>query len=248
MHRENCAKLRRRGNERIVKATSEFDEITAFGARGHAVMLLRGMDAYWRGRVRLRALVDDIENGFRHPSLGVPVVSSAERLRDFAALPVLLTPGSTPLRTKVAAQLAAEGAIFATAACPDQAHVDPTVFYGAGCVCAPTTRIGHMVRIGAGVQALSDVIAHDCEIGDFATLGLHSSIYGHVRIGRGVALGASAVVTNGTRHRPLCIGDGAVIGVGAVVLRDVAAGERVVGNPAMPVRQWVKLRRLLDGR
>ena len=38
-----------------------------------------------------------------------------------------------------------------------------------------------------------------------------------------------AVVTNG-----LLVGDGAVVAAGAVVVRDVASGERVQGVPARP--------------
>ncbi|RJL03310.1 acetyltransferase [Paracoccus siganidrum] len=229
-----------------MKSTTEFDEITVFGARGHSLMILRNMEEYWRGRVRIRALIDDIENGFSHPGLGVPVISSATRLRDYADLPVLLTVTSTSLRKRVAAQLADEGATLATAICPERPLVDPVVDYGAGCVCLPTTRIGPDVRIGAGTIVLSSLIAHDVEIGDFSTLAGESFVSGHVKIGAQVNIAPRAVISNGRRTRPLRIGDGAEIGTGAVVVRDVASGERLIGNPAMPIRNWVKLQRLLS--
>ncbi|MFD2842354.1 hypothetical protein [Paracoccus cavernae] len=54
------------------------------------------------------------------------------------------------------------------------------------------------------------------------------------------------MIGNGTRERPLMIGDGAVIGVGAVVVRDVESGAKMVGNPAMTVERWKKFSRLLD--
>lgn len=50
---------------------------------------------------------------------------------------------------------------------------------------------------------------------------------------------------NGSRRRVMEIGDGAEIGGGAVVIGKVAAGARMIGNPAMPIRDWVRLRRLL---
>lgn len=52
-----------------------------------------------------------------------------------------------------------------------------------------------------------------------------------VEIGRNVWIGAHAVILPGIR-----IGNGAIIGAGAVVTRDVAAGSVVTGVPAAPVR------------
>lgn len=230
-----------------MKSTTEFDEITVFGARGHSLMILRGMEEYWLGRVRVRALIDDIDSGHTHPDLGIPVISSDQRLSDYPDLPVLVTPGSTSLRGQVIARLAGEGAALATAICPDQPHVDPAAAYGPGCLVTPYTRIGPGVRIGEGAQVLATMIAHDVEIGACSNLNAHSSVLGHVIIGREVNVAPYAVIGNGTPDRPLRIGDGAVIGVGAVVVRDVPEGGRMVGNPAMSVERWKALNRLIDG-
>jgi len=230
-----------------VKGTTQFGEVTVFGSRGFTQMILRDMERYWQGRVTVKALIDDLENGHMHPALGVPVVSSAERLRDYADLPVLLTPGSGALRAEVATRLAGENSVLATASCPGQDHVDPSVEYGAGCICAPFTRLGANVVIGAGSHVFGATVAHDCQIGAFSNVGVDASVLGHVIIGDNVTIGPGAVIANGTRERPRRIGDGAIIGVGAVVLRDVPPGAHVIGNPAMPARQWAKLTRLLEG-
>lgn len=53
-----------------------------------------------------------------------------------------------------------------------------------------------------------------------------------IRIGRGVFVGARAIVLKG-----VTIGDRAVIGAGAVVSKDVPAGHLAVGNPARTLPQ-----------
>ena len=55
---------------------------------------------------------------------------------------------------------------------------------------------------------------------------------GDVVIGDDVWLGYGALLVG---CRGLTIGDGAIVGAGAVVARDVAAGATVVGNPARQV-------------
>lgn len=228
-----------------MKATADFYELTVFGARGHTLMILSGMREYWRGRVRIRALIDDIENGFIHAGLGVPVISSADRLRDYPDVPVLLTVGNVSLRARTAERLIDEGATLATAGCPGLPHVDLDVDYGAGCLCMPYARIGPNVQIGVGALVLASIVAHDVEIGDYTTLAGEALVSGHVVIGERVNIAPRAVIANGTRDRPLRIGAGANIGVGAVVIRDVEPGAKLIGNPAMPIRDWVRIQQLV---
>jgi acetyltransferase-like isoleucine patch superfamily enzyme len=53
-----------------------------------------------------------------------------------------------------------------------------------------------------------------------------------VKIGRGVFIGARAIVLKG-----VTIGDRAIVGAGAVVTRDVPAGGVVGGNPARAIHE-----------
>jgi UDP-3-O-[3-hydroxymyristoyl] glucosamine N-acyltransferase len=229
-----------------MKSTTDLREIVVFGARGHTLLMLRGMEHFWQGRVRILALIDDIENGFMHDTLGVPVISSAERLLAYPDIPVLVTPGSTTLRAKVTAQLVAEGATLATSACPGQTHVDPSAIYDPGCFVAHNTRIGPAVHIGQGAQVLSALVAHDVVVGAYSNLNVDSSVLGHVIIGEHVNIAPNAIIGNGSAKRPLRIGSGAVIGVGAVVTHDVPENAQMIGNPAIPVDKWRKLYRWLN--
>ena len=85
---------------------------------------------------------------------------------------------------------------------------------------------------GVGV-VISDhaVIGNDCMIFQDVTIGVKED--GRTEapvIGDGVVIGAGAILLG-----DITIGDGAKIGAGAVVLSDVDPGQTVVGVPAKPV-------------
>ena len=78
-------------------------------------------------------------------------------------------------------------------------------------------------------------VAHDCVIGDFVTFGPGVMCNGNVHVEDHVYIGTGAVLRQGEPGRPLIIGAGATIGMGAVVTRNVPPGMTVVGNPAKPL-------------
>lgn len=93
------------------------------------------------------------------------------------------------------------------------------------------TRIGARTKVDHG-----SVIGHDAHVGEDCTLVAHSVICGHVTLEPNVYVGAGALI----RQR-LRIGEGAMIGMGAVVVRDVPPNCVVVGNPARFLKpRWPK--------
>lgn len=98
-----------------------------------------------------------------------------------------------------------------------------TIDRGAG----PDTVIGEGTWIDNLVQ-----VAHNVSIGRRCIIAAQTGISGSTEIGDFVMIGGQAGITG---H--LKIGSGAQIAAQSGVMRDVAAGERVAGSPAMPAKQ-----------
>lgn len=104
---------------------------------------------------------------------------------------------------------------------------------GIGCMISAQTIITSNVKIGRFFHANNQCnIAHDCVIGDYVTFAPGVKCNGNVWIGNHAYIGAGALIRQGAQGKPLKIGEGATIGMGAVVVKDVLPYTTVIGNPA----------------
>jgi sugar O-acyltransferase (sialic acid O-acetyltransferase NeuD family) len=104
---------------------------------------------------------------------------------------------------------------------------------GEGAIISPFVTITSNVQVGRFFHAnIYSYVTHDCIIGDFVTFAPGVKCNGNVIIGDHAFIGAGALIKNGSKGQPLRIGEGAVVGMGAVVTKEVPPFARVVGNPA----------------
>jgi len=110
---------------------------------------------------------------------------------------------------------------------PDQLQIGAGTIICAGCVVTVDVTIGAHV-----VLNLMCTVGHDASIGDYSAFMPACRISGHVTIGRATYWGTGACIIDRKS-----VGDRAVIGAGAVVVRDIPADVTAVGVPARVIRQ-----------
>ena len=146
---------------------------------------------------------------------------------------VVVAIQSGAVRRKVAERSYHFGQVLAPTAV-----IGANVCVGEGAIFCDFSMVTTDARIGRHFHAnIYSYVAHDCVVGDFVTLAPKACISGNVVIEDDVYIGTGAVLKQGVPGKPLRIGRGAVIGMGAVVTKDVAPFTTVVGNPACPIER-----------
>lgn len=178
----------------------------------------------------LIGFLDDLpENQGRHV-LGFPVVGRIEDAHRWPHCRVINGIASVESFRKKAAAIARSGV--------PRERFETIVHPGAV--------IARDARVGAGCAIMAhSVVCPEASIDDHVIMLQNSSINHHVRLGRfstvsaGVTVlgfvdvGEGAFVSGGASIAPYVkVGAGALIGLGSTVIRDVAPGTVVVGNPA----------------
>ena len=130
-----------------------------------------------------------------------------------------------------AARLAIEHGLTLPSVTDPSAIVSPSAIVGDGSVLLPGSIINAAVTLGKlCILNTAASIDHDCRIGRASHLCPGVRLAGSVQVGDGVLIGTGAVVLPGIK-----IGDGATIGAGSVVTRDVAGESTVAGVPSRPL-------------
>lgn len=115
--------------------------------------------------------------------------------------------------------------------------IHPSVFVNEDCSVGEGSVIcsGVIMTVNVHIKEFSIInlkctLGHDSVINDFAALMPAVNVSGNVSIGRGVYVGANAVLLQG-----ISVGDYSLVGAGAVVNKSFENNKRIMGVPARAI-------------
>lgn len=142
---------------------------------------------------------------------------------------------NSKLRETIAEKMIAGGAQPFTVSANNALSLDGNDI-GEGAIMCPFTMVTSNAKIGRFFHAnIYSYVAHDCVIGDFVTFAPSVHCNGSVKVEDHAYIGTGAIIKQGTPDRPIIIGEGSIVGMGAVVTKSVAPYTTVFGNPARPI-------------
>lgn len=195
--------------------------VAVIGAGGHASVVASTLIAAGH---EVTGFYDDAPSSWGTSILGIPVKGPISQLS--AGSCAVLGIGSNAVRRTLAGRIDAE---WMTVVHPF-AWVHPEVSLGegtvvcAGAVIQPGACIGRHVIINTRAS-----VDHHGRVGDFAHLAV-AHLAGGASVGQGVFMALGSILLP-----KLHVGDWAIVGAGAIVMKDVAPGTTVVGIPAKPL-------------
>jgi sugar O-acyltransferase (sialic acid O-acetyltransferase NeuD family) len=212
-------------------------KLVVIGAGGHGQVVADIVRAAQAAGcpVELLGYLDDRKAVHGATLAGAPVLGPLELLDRLADALILVAIGDNKVRAAINRKLTEAGHRAGTAIHPKSiVSVDALVGAGsmvcAGAIVNTGTAVGRGVILNTGCT-----IDHHTTIGDFTHIAPGVHMGGEVTVDEGALVGIGAVVLPRVK-----VGAWAVVGAGAVVTRDVPPGVTVVGNPARPLRRRIR--------
>ncbi|MEV1333399.1 NeuD/PglB/VioB family sugar acetyltransferase [Micromonospora costi] len=183
---------------------------------------------------RLRGFLDDDAALHGTTRAGLPILGGTDRLADLPDAAVVVCVGSPRdyrARRRIVRRLGLPEHRYATITHPG-ATVGAGSVLGPGTVLLAGVVLTADVAVGAHVAVMPHaVLTHDDRVHDHVTIASGVRLGGGVELGLGAYVGAGALLREG-----VTVGAWSLVGMGAVVLRDVPPGEVWGGSPARRLR------------
>ncbi len=206
---------------------------------GHEIIIVGasglGKEVLWlaqRAGLKVQGFLDDAFDDSNQTICGLPILGSVSSAGSIGGVDFAVAIGSPRTRKQVVESMQENGVENFTTLIDPAAMLGPSVSVGkgsiicAGAMATADIEIGEFTLLDRGA-----VIGHDSNIGAFTTIAPLACISGNVTIRELVEVGTcSSVRQNQT------LGTGSLLGMGAVLVRDLEENEVAVGNPAKTLR------------
>ncbi|WP_180001672.1 acetyltransferase [Acinetobacter sp. YH12255] len=176
----------------------------------------------------VRGFLDDTPEKQNTFVLDIPVIDKIVNCNKYKSDEFIIALGNSRDRKKIIDKYFTNGEYNFTSIVDPSAIIGENVEISKGCVICAGSILTVDVKVGEHtIINLNSTIAHDVSIGDFVTVAPNASISGNVQIFSFVEIG-----TNSSIREKCIIGKSSIIGMGAVITKNINMNEVMVGNPA----------------
>jgi sugar O-acyltransferase (sialic acid O-acetyltransferase NeuD family) len=214
------------------------DKLYIVGASEHAKVIIDIIEK--QGKYQILGLIDANKN-LHEELLGYQIIGREEDLVKLLSeqpeTNIIIAIGDNWVRSKAYQKIITliPHVKFASAIHPS-AQIAKDVSIGEGTVIMAGAIINSSSKIGKfNIINTKASIDHDNEFGDFVSLAPNATTGGCVSIGKFSAISISATIKHGIR-----VGEHAVLGAGAVLLKDCADYTVAYGIPAKAIRNRIE--------
>lgn len=205
------------------------------GALGEHVHYLLSYDS----NIHVRAFLDSNPEQVGKLFHGLPVLAATKEslltLKNEGATHGIVAIGNGPLREQFSLLFEELGYKITNAIHPS-AQISPQVRLGQGVIILANVNLFFNPVLGNYVFVANSVtVSHDNSIDDNVSLNTSSTIVARAHLAKNVYIGAAASVVH-PHTGSISVGEDAIIGAGALVIKDVPARAVVHGVPAEIVR------------
>lgn len=206
--------------------------LVIIGARGWGRevwnMVAHDIPEFVSGEMVVKGFLDDKKDAFSGlRGIYPPIISSVENYAPQKDDVFFCALGDGESRRKYAEMILAKGGKFISLISP-AARVNATARIGIGSIVCPWSALSDNVTLGdfAMVHSYTN-LGHDVKVGNYCSFESHVFCGGDAQIGDMCTLHVRSAILPRKK-----IGDSVTVGFGSVVMRNVASGLHVFGNPA----------------
>lgn len=209
-------------------------KIAIFGAGGFGREVKIIIDSI-NSNVEMYEFIGFFDDGFKKGEIinGFPVLGGIDDVNELETnLFLVIAVGSPNIKREIIAKINNEKIVFPTLIHPSVIVSNDEVVIEEGCIICAGNILTCNIKIEKfTILNLACTVGHDTRIGAYSSFMPSVNISGEVKIGQCVYVGTGAKIIN-----QLHIGNGTIIGAGAVVSKSLPENCTAVGIPAKPIK------------